>query len=95
MYIIALSFYITIRMYKMLFDNDNDLSFWAVFFVCQKSEGKTFETEKQGRSREQGPPRIGSASVRKKPISGCFGCRLLPYGKRRALRRRRGKGRKF
>ena len=41
----------------------------------------------QGSSRGQGPPRIGSASVRKSRDNGFFGLRILPCGKIRARKR--------
>ena len=47
-----------------------------------KNEGTAFETEKQGSSRGQGPPRIGSASVRKsrfQAFSGIVFCRMAKY----------------
>ena len=51
-------------------------------YSLSKTEGMAFEREEQGSSRGQGPPRIGSASVRKsrfQAFSGIVFCRMAKY----------------
>ena len=54
------------------------------FSCLSKNKEMAFEREEQGSSRGQGPPRIGSASVRKSRFQAFSGFVFCPYGKIRA-----------